>query len=424
MPRRIKDPKLDTRTARLKKPVRREPYWRALSQGRHIGYRRSAKGSGTWFARYYRSGEGYAFERLGIADDYQEADGVQVLGFQTAQDKAQKWFKEQARVDAGLSHKARYTVADAIEDYLDHYAVNGKWLQDIRYRVDAILLPQLGKIEVAKLTPARIRNWHRDLAVAPARLRTRPGEDQNYREPPSDEESKRKRRHSANKALTVLKAALNHAYREGYVRSDDAWRRVKPFACVDQPRIRFANSEAEKRALVSACDDEFRPLVQAALMTGARYAELGNLRVEDFDPSAGTVHIRTSKTGKPRHIVLSEDAVDFFAAQCRGRARSDLIFTHSDGRKWGKSHQQRPMLDACKAAGIDPPISFHILRHWYAASLVAAGVPITIVAENLGHSDPKITTRYYGHLSPAQQASIIRQRVRNLGIADVGGASV
>ena len=46
-----------------------------------------------------------------------------------------------------------------------------------RYMANAHILPALGKLEVAKLTTARLRKWHEDLAEQPARLRTRPGDE-------------------------------------------------------------------------------------------------------------------------------------------------------------------------------------------------------------------------------------------------------
>ena len=39
----------------------------------------------------------------------------------------------------------------------------------------------------------------------------------------------RKRRAIANRIFTVLKAALNHAWKAGHIATDDAWRRVQPF---------------------------------------------------------------------------------------------------------------------------------------------------------------------------------------------------
>lgn len=71
---------------------------------------------------------------------------------------------------------------------------------------------------------------------------------------------------------------------------------------------------------------------------------------------------------------------------------------------------------ACKRAKITPPVSFHVLRHWYAATLVRAGVPLALVAENLGHADPKMTARHYSHLAPDHRAEVIRKLTSHLGI--------
>ncbi len=66
-------------------------------------------------------------------------------------------------------------------------------------------------------------------------------------------------------------------------------------------------SVAEARRLVNACDEEFRPWVRAALETGARYGELARLVVTDFNPDGGTISVRKSKTGKARHIILTDE---------------------------------------------------------------------------------------------------------------------
>jgi integrase len=71
--------------------------------------------------------------------------------------------------------------------------------------------------------------------------------------------------------------------------------------------------------LINASDSEFRPLVRAALQTGCRYGELIRLRCRDFNPDAGTIAIRQSKSGKPRHVVLTEEGAAFFGTLCASR---------------------------------------------------------------------------------------------------------
>ena len=63
----------------------------------------------------------------------------------------------------------------------------------------------------------------------------------------------------------MLKAALSLAYRDGRVPSDDAWRRAKPFANVDAPRIRYLTDNEAVR-LLNTCGPDLRALVTAALL--------------------------------------------------------------------------------------------------------------------------------------------------------------
>ena len=49
---------------------------------------------------------------------------------------------------------------------------------------------------------------------------------------------------------------------------------------------------------------------------------VGALEVADFNPDAGTVTVRKSKTGKARHIVLTSEGAEFFSHHCAGRSWS------------------------------------------------------------------------------------------------------
>ncbi|WP_288049833.1 tyrosine-type recombinase/integrase [Acidiphilium sp.] len=260
MPRKARDERLDTRTVRLKLPPRREPYWRTIQEGRAIGYRRLPGGkAGTWIARHYDPDEGRSYQALGSADDLLEADGSGTLTFAHAQARAAAWFREIERTAGRVAEPI--TVREAIDAYLtDYLARGGKAERDMRTTVAAHILPALGDKKVADLTLATIRAWHHRLAAAPARLRTGKEAEKANARTAEDADQRRARRSTANRVLTVLKAALSLAYREGRVPSDDAWRRVKPFANVEAPRVRYL-SDAEVVRLVNACGPDLRALV-------------------------------------------------------------------------------------------------------------------------------------------------------------------
>jgi integrase len=186
--------------------------------------------------------------------------------------------------------------------------------------------------------------------------------------------------------------------------------------------IRFLTTEEALR-LVNASDQEFRPLVRAALFSGCRYGELCALKVADFDLENSTLAIRYSKGGRPRHVYLTEEGAQFFEEVTVGRGREELLFLHADGEPWRASNQHRPMRAVCLNANIEPPVSFHILRHSYASLLTKAGVPLQVVASALGHADARMTEKHYAHLAPSHVAQLIRDNLPSLSGPSLSGAA-
>jgi integrase len=405
MPRKVKDRQLDSREARSRLKPRGVPYYRALDKKIHIGYRRLRGKSGTWWCRFYLGERAYAVEPLGTADDQAAADGVEILDFWQAQDKARERMAHQAN---GAAETGPLTVKAAVEAHLEWLDNNRKSGYDARRRAEAFIYPHLGDLLCSALTAELIRKWHIALSKEPPRTRTTPGKPQQHRAfNGDDDEAIRRRRTSANRVLAILKPALNRAWREKKIADDAAWRRVEPFTNVDAARIRYL-TVAESKRLLNACDLEFRPLVQAALATGCRYGELCQMQAQDFNPDAGTVAIRVSKSGKPRHVVLTNEGITLFKELSAGRGGHELMLHRANGEPFRKSDQQRPMIEACERAKITPRVSFHILRHTWASLAVMNNVPLMIVAKNLGHVDTRMVEKHYGHLAPSYVAEAIR----------------
>jgi integrase len=414
--RTVRDQNLETRSARSRLKPSPKPYYRTIDPGLHLGYRKGKIG-GRWVVRWYVGDRDYKTETVANADDVTDADGVAILNFAQAQGVAREIRARAARIAAGMPiDVGPYTVNQCIAEYLTWMEQNRKSAKDARYRAEALIIPKLGAIECEKLRAGELRGWLQEVAKTPARIRGKKGNGPRFREnDDKDEDAVRRRRASANRTLTILKAALNMAWREGKIASDDAWRRVTPFEQADAARVRYLQID-EARRLINAAEPEFRALVRAALATGARFGELANLRVSDFNPDAGTVHVRASKSGKGRHIVLAEEGIRQLGALCAGRAAVEWILVKRDGSKWLKSHQTRPMREACIRASITPLASFHTLRHTYASLSIMAGAPLFVVATNLGHSDTRMVEKHYGHLSQSYVADAIRSAAPRFGI--------
>jgi integrase len=408
--RTVKDASLGTPAARAKLQVRPKPYYRSVQPGLHLGYAKRVRGKpGVWLARYYLGDEKYEVEGFTYkvahgdvactADDQQPADGTAVLSFGQALDRARQRYAERASAAAG----GLATVAAALDAYFDWLEAHKKSSRptEARGRAQSTIYPVLGDIELDELTTDDVEEWLFTLASK------RNGDD---------EEAVRRRQATANRTLTILRAALNKAYRDKKVASDGEWRRVKPFKGVAKARVRFLTVD-ECRRFLAACSAEFRPLAQAALTTGCRCGELVRLTVDDFKPASGTLHVRQSKSGKPRHVVLNDEGAAFFAALCAGRPGHELMLLRTSAQPWRRNGQQPPMAQACRRAGITPPATFHALRHTWASLSVMAGMPLVVVAKNLGHTSTKMVEAHYGHLSKDFVAQAIHKSAPTFGFA-------
>jgi integrase len=406
MARRIRESTLDSRDARLKLKIRGKPYWRSIGSGLHVGYRKG-KDARRWVARLYVGDAHYVVETLADADDFADADGVKVLTFWQAQERARQFAA--GRMASSGKHMGPYTVADAIRDYLDHIAMKPSHY-DVTKRLTAYVTPKLASTVVAKLTKAEVVAWHRGVAKELPRVRTKDGQKQRHRAVDMhDSETIRRRQDSANRILGMLMAALNLAVSEEKA-PEGSWRRARPFENVSRSRLRYLKV-AECRRLLNACEPDFRKLVHALLLTGCRYQEAARLRVQDFNPDSGTLHIRQSKTGKERHVHLTDEGQEFFGQLAAGRRGAELLL----GRAWGKSNQTKPMAAACERAKIDPPIGLHQLRHTFASLAVMNGTPLMVVAIALGHSTTRMVEKHYGHLSQSYVAEAIRKGAPRFG---------
>ena len=168
------------------------------------------------------------------------------------------------------------------------------------------------------------------------------------------------------------------------------------------------------------------------------------MRTADFNADAGVITIRESKAGKPRHVVLTAEGQRLFTGLTASKLGDDLVFRNEgriqrvmereynrskrDGKspdgvkvndtgEWRAAEQVRLMAEACQCAKIKPAISFHVLRHTHGSMLAMRGVPMAVIAEQLGHADTRMTEKHYAHLAPNYVADTIRTHFPTLGIA-------
>jgi integrase len=419
---------LQTRSRRVKLASRDAVYWVGLGErGKRLGYRRAQdRTAGVWMARLYAEGK-WIQTRLGFADDLEDADESRVLTLLNAKERALAWFPEARRTAQDQpTHGGKFKVNDALDEYFAEHRSDGKKEGNV-YRqecaANAHIRPALGEIAVERLTMARLKKWMGELAAVSARKRSRRGTETAYRDAPVGEDKQRARRDTANRILSVLKAALSLAVSNRRVAAGCApmWREVKPFPYTTKARTLFL-SDSEQRAFIGACEGDFGQLARAGFYCGARYGELRQLLVRDFDKAQRTLYVASgiAKNKKARHIHLDQESLRFFSGLAAGRPGEEPLFLRdarrnpvpeneerSHPRQWGQSEQARPMREACVRAGYRHPFPFYTLRHSCAARWLATGAPMVYVAAQLGNS-VAICEKYYGHLSQGHLARVMR----------------
>ena len=230
---------------------------------------------------------------------------------------------------------------------------------------------------------------------------------------------------------STLRRALEDARLDGLIDANPADGARPPRLDPDDDEVDDAIqvwTGAQTRDFLAFVDDhDWRGLWHLAVGTGARRSELLGLRWQDVDLELAHVRLRRgltvvdgvprllgTKTSRPRVVSIATSVVDALArhrdAQDRLRAaapdwydRWGLVFTAPDG---GHLDPQRVTMEFRRLvrASPVPVIRLHDLRHTHASLLLAAGVPVKVVSERLGHTTIAMTMDVYGHLLPGMDA--------------------
>lgn len=371
-----KPPKLGTPAQRRALEARREPYWVNLVARGYLGYRRTPTG-GSWIARYRGTDGKQEYNALKLPLHVLEDEARDF-----AAKEAIKWFDSKAS-GALKPGSGGYRVSDAASAYIKALRARkgDSAADDAEGRINGKLKGSaIWDKRVDRLSVGDIEEWRNGLVPAKA-----------------DEETTRKAKDTANRHLTVLKALLNHAWKSERVAQPGAWGKVPPFSNVAKSRRVFLTLE-QRRRLLEHTEGAFRSLLEAGMLTGARYGELRLLKVEDFDKSARRLEIHKGKTGV-RTVALSDAAHAFFVNMSKGKLPGAPLLPRPDGQQWAHSDQDELMRAAVKKAKLPRETVFYTLRHTFVATALKAGIDIASIAKNCGTS-VRIIERNYAKFIP------------------------
>jgi integrase len=217
--------------------------------------------------------------------------------------------------------------------------------------------------------------------------------------------------------FTALSTALNGAVADERIPGNPC----RGIATPKKPHFeaKTLTTEQAQRLIDVAWDTRMGPLLAVALSTGMRLGELMALTWADVDLASGRIRVNKSVQWNPRglHTVGSTKTRSgrrevlvlgrALTALVEQRARTldkldtsvDLVFPARDGGYWSMQGRATVYFQALLTQADCPRIRFHDLRHT-AGLFLTRSVGVVVASRILGHADPSITARYYGHAQP------------------------
>ena len=378
MARRARGAGLETRSSRLKLPVAKKPVFVKIGVGIGLGYRRNAT-VGTWVARVSDGKGGNWTKAIGTADDFDEADGREILDFWQAQDRARAIARaDRARNDDGDKPA---TISMALDQYERDLEIRGGDAGNVG-RVRAHLSDLLANKAVALVTSRELRKWRDWLTgqLAPA---------------------------SVNRTTNAFKASLNlAAEHDERITSRRAWETGLASIHDAEESRNVILSEAIIRTVIAKAGEQspdFELLTETLAVTGARVSQAARLEVQDLQDNRIDPRLMMPSSRKGRgqkKIIRRPVPITASLAAKLGRIVEDKaptapLLTKPSGESWKKSDHSRLFARAARAAGLDPDeVTIYALRHSSIVRQLLAGVPVRVVAVNHDTSATMIERTY------------------------------
>jgi len=320
---------------------------------------------------------------------------------------AQKWLNKTLR-DRDLGYAVRPahgSVSEFLTQWLETVAKRkvkektyGGYSDILKNRI----CPALGNRALAKLTPMDVQGVYNGMAEEGLSPRT------------------------IQYTNMILKQSLKQAV---------VWRMIQFNPCdgVEVPRqvrreMQVFSAEQTRRFLaVARLEQRWGPLFSVAITTGMRPSEYLALKWPDLDLERRTVSIQRSidfkqdgtytfsdnKTGRSRRpIKLHSDVTELLREHRAAQAQDgDLVFCTSLGTPIERRNVRRALRRIIRVVNNStedpkqklPVLRLYDLRHTAATLALAAGVPVKVVSEMLGHASAALTLDIYSHVLPHMQ---------------------
>ena len=231
----------------------------------------------------------------------------------------------------------------------------------------------------------------------------------------------------STKTVRNLHGVLTKAFRDGV-----RWGHLQRNPCDaadppkgSSPEMKAWSAEELRTFSKSVASHRWSAIWALIATTGMRRGEILGLRWSDVDLDGRTVKIRSTRirfstviaTSTPKtargnltvaigpaieaalRVWKRHQAVERLAVGEGWSDRDGLVVTNVDGSAPNPEAFSNLFGDLARRAGL-PVIRLHDLRHSYATAALAAGVPVKVVSQRIGHADVGVTLKVYAHVMP------------------------
>ena len=315
--------------------------------------------------------------------------------FDTKQDALQ-WLST-VRADlvrgAWLPSDSAVTFRTYAATWLEHRTLKPRTRTHYRDLLDSHILPTLGDLQIRKISPAVVREWHARTALNTPTVRAH--------------------------AYMLLKTICATAVADDLLPANPC--RIRGAGQAKRVSKTEPATLDEITMLVENMPERYRVMVLLAAWCGLRFGELTELRGKDIDKT-GVIRVRRAVAwvdsqpviGKPksdagtRDVAIPPHLMPAVRAHILavGAGRDGLLFPAATDRA---SHMRPATLykvfyPAREAAG-RPDLRFHDLRHTGAVLAASTGATLAELMGRLGHSTPGAAMRYQ-HAAKGRDAEI------------------
>lgn len=166
--------------------------------------------------------------------------------------------------------------------------------------------------------------------------------------------------------------------------------------------------------LSNAAGQRDKAMLEFMYASGLRVSELVNMPLRAVDLNVGAVKV-LGKGNKERLVPMGEPArlaIQLYLQQARGELlkgkTSDFLFVTHFGTPMTRQGFWKNIKRLALQAGIETPVSPHVLRHAFATHLINHGADLRVVQLLLGHADIG-TTQIYTHVAKEHLHTLLNQ---------------